>query len=397
MLRALLTIAGACVVGGGMGAAQYAASISGYTEEFVGTNQTVAEAAGRYEAAESKGTPKIVVEGGVEHNFGTMLHGESKSHEFVVMNAGTGPLVLQKAGSTCKCTVGNLENDVLQPGESTTITLTWTAESLVPMFGQSATFKTNDPAMAEVKFTVNGQIATSFVVEPSELSLGDVPVDGMVEKFFYVFSYLPELTELEDFRWSKEDTQPYFNFESQLVPIEETPYERHRSAFSAHKVKVTVSRGLPMGPLNGRLSFRTGLQEKVGRLDLLITGRGVSDVSLIGGSSFDPELSLLRLGAVDSAKGATAGVVLSIQGADMDSIKPEIESWNPQESMRVTLSEPRKSANRMLYTVQVEVPKGAPEAYYPGTGKGTFGKIVIKTNHPTIREVPIYVQLVVKK
>lgn len=39
------------------------------------------------------------------------------SHEFKFRNVGNGPLFLDMGGSTCKCTIGDLDKSVLKPGE----------------------------------------------------------------------------------------------------------------------------------------------------------------------------------------------------------------------------------------------------------------------------------------
>lgn len=398
MVRILITVVVASLIGAALGTLQFSVATSGYTEHFEGTDTTAAEQLGEFNSTESAGTPKIEVDGGTSYDFGSMLHGETMSREFVVRNIGTGPLVLEKAGSTCKCTVGNMNKNVLQPNEETVVTLTWTAQSIVPMFGQSATFKTNDPAMAEVKFSVSGQIASSFVLEPSQLALGDLPVTESSERTFYVFSYLEGAKELKDFEWTKEQTGELVSIDTETVPVSETPYhERHKSALVAHKITIKFAPGMPLGPLNAKIRFNTDHDDKVGGLEIPVMGRVISDISLLGGPSFDSNMSLLSIGNVNSQEGASIGLTLAVQGEARHTLEPEIASWEPREAMNVTLGEPKIVGERKLYSIHIEVPKGAPEVSYPGTGSGTYGKIVIKTNHETMQELPIYIRLVVVK
>lgn len=398
MVRILVTVIISALVGGALGVTQYSAATGGYKESFEGTLLSTAEQTGEYDAAApTGGTPQVEVVGGTSYDFGSMMHGETMSRDFVVRNVGTAPLVLEKAGSTCKCTVGDMEKNMLNPNEETKVKMTWTAESIVPMYGQSATFKTNDPEMAELKFSVEGQITNSFVIEPRSLSFGDLSVTNAAEKTFYVFSYLKDSNELKEFSWTTPETRNLISFESQPIPVNETPYERHKTASMAHKVTVKIAPGLPLGPLSARVQFRTDREDKVGLLELPVTGRVTSDLAIFGGGSFNADLNLLNIGNVKSSQGATVGVVLAVQGESRDTIELRIESCEPQEALKVTLGEPKLVGNRKLYQIQVEVPKGAPEVFYPGTGKGTYGKIVIKTNHETMQEMPIYVRLVVVK
>ncbi len=398
MFRIILTVVVGALVGGALGGLQYMATAGRYTEKFEGTLISTAESTGQFDASiASTGTPKVEVQGGASYEFGTMMHGETMSHEFVVRNIGTAPLVLEKAGSTCKCTVGNMASNMLQPNEQTVVTLSWTAETIVPMFGQSATFKTNDPEMAELKFTVEGQVANSFVIEPNSLNIGELSVNDTAERTFYVFSYLKDSKKLNQFAWSKPDMRHLIKFQVDQVPVEETPYERHKSAVLAHKVTVKFLPGLPLGPLSARIQFQTDREDKVGILELPVVGRVDSDLSLIGGTMFDMQLNLLSLGSVKSSEGATVGLTLIVQGDARETIKPVVESWEPKDALKVTIGEPKVEPNRTRYHIQIEVPKGAPEVSYPGTGTGTYGKIVIKTNHETMKELPIYLRLVVVK
>jgi len=399
MIRIMLIVIISALVGGALGAIQYSAATGGYKESFEGTLISMAEQTGEYDAAvPTGGTPQVEVVGGASYDFGSMMHGETMSRNFVVRNVGTAPLVLEKAGSTCKCTVGEMEKNVLNPNEETIVKMTWTAESIVPMYGQSATFKTNDPELAELKFSVEGQITNSFVVEPRSLSFGDLSVTNAAEKTFYVFSYLEDAKELKEFSWSKSETRQLIEFQVEPIPVNETPYQqRHKTAMMAHKITVKIAPGLPLGPLSAQVQFRTDRDDKVGLLELPVTGRVTSDLAIFGGGSFNADLNLLSIGNVKSSQGATVGIMLAVQGESRDTIEPWIESWEPQEALKVTLGEPKLVGNRKLYQIQIEVPKGAPEVFYPGTGKGTFGKIVIKTNHETMQEMPIYVRLVVVK
>ncbi len=398
MVRILLTIIISAVVGGALGAIQYSAATGGYQETFEGTQVSTAEQVGEFDSVEpTDGIPEVEVVGGASYDFGSMMHGETRSRDFVVRNVGTAPLVLEKAGSTCKCTVGEMDKNMLTPNEETIVTMTWTAESIVPMYGQSATFKTNDPKMAELKFSVEGQITSSFVIEPSSLAVGDLSVTDPAEKTFYVFSYLENSKELKEFSWTKPETRHLIDFQTEPIPVSETPYERHKTALKAHKVTVKFAPGLPLGPLNGLVQFRTDREDKVGMLELPVTGRVTSDLALFGGGSFNSEMNLLSIGNVKSSEGATLSIMLAVQGESRDAIEPRIESWEPQEALKVTLGEPKLVGSRKLYQIQIEVPKGAPEVFFPGSGTGTYGKIVIKTNHETMQEMPIYVRLVVVK
>ena len=133
MQRMIVPIFIGAVVGLGIGWVQSNALYKGYEERLLPSRITAAEASGemtRQEVIEkSVGTPHVEVVGGVSYDFGNMKLGESMSHEFPFRNTGDGPLNLTMGTSTCKCTIGNLNKSVLQPGEETMIKLTWTPKA----------------------------------------------------------------------------------------------------------------------------------------------------------------------------------------------------------------------------------------------------------------------------
>ena len=112
--------------------------------------------------AEKKLGPKVQIIGGKVHNFGSMERGTSRNHKFVFKNVGDEKLVLEVAGSTCKCTIGKLEKAELEPGEETGIELTWTAEGVLEQFGQTARIATTDPENVEISLEIRGFISNAL-------------------------------------------------------------------------------------------------------------------------------------------------------------------------------------------------------------------------------------------
>lgn len=399
MIRILATIAVGAVLGLGFGQLQSRLATSGYEERFAGARATLAETRGEKTKAEmvtqSTGTPKVEVVGGTEFEFGTMQHGESMSHSFVFRNIGDGPLNLDMGASTCKCTVGELKSSILQPGEETDVTLTWNAVSISADFGQSATIHTNAPESPEVQLRVRGQIADSFVIEPRELPVGELSVTDPITKTFHVFNYLKEAKELKDFVWSDEKSKDKVKISCQPVAVDAQKFPQHKNALGAFEVQVTFEPGLSLGQLNSRISFGTDQGEKVGTLELPVVGRVSGDIVLVGGPSFDSKLNTLRFGTVKSNEGAKVSISMAVQGSGRDDVLPEITSIKPQESLQVTIGEPKTVGGRKYFPIHFEVPKGAPETYYAGGSPKDFGRVTVKTNHELSQEVSIHIQLIV--
>lgn len=399
MLRIIVCLLVGAGIGALLGQMQASFATSGFVERFAGSRIALAESRGektRQELIEqSTGTPQIEVVDGTEFRFGTMQHGETMSHDFVFRNTGSGPLNLDMGGSTCKCTVGELESSVLQPGEETTVSLTWTAQTIMPDFGQTATILTNDPDNPEVRLEVRGQIAHSFVVDPPEIALGDISVREAVDRTFHVFTYLKQSTELEDFQWTDLNTRDLVTFTHEKVELDPAKFPQHTNAHAVHEVHLHIEAGLPIGQVNSRITFSTDQGENIGRLEMPVTGRVTGEVVIIGGPSFDTTKNLLTMGTVKSSEGAKVSISLAVQGQKRDDLQPQIVSVKPDKALKVTVGEATEVGNRTFFKVQFEVPKGAPESYYAGNNPKDFGKVVIRTNHENFEEIPIYVRLIV--
>lgn len=58
-----------------------------------------------------------------EFDFGKIARDERVTHEFKFKNTGKSPLIIVDAKSTCGCTVPEIPNEPIQPGESGSITV----------------------------------------------------------------------------------------------------------------------------------------------------------------------------------------------------------------------------------------------------------------------------------
>lgn len=407
MLRILITVLCSALIGVGLGQFQSFVMNTGFEERFEGARPTLAELRHGSSALPAKveygGTPKVEVDDGTEFDFGMMQHGETMSHRFTFRNVGDGPLKLEMGDSTCKCTVGELDTSLLQPGESTLVTLTWTAEVLTHEYRQTATIHTNDPNEDEVVLAVEGKIAHSFVIEPRSLVLGSISVTERVTESFHVFTYLKEPKELGDFIWTNEDTAELVRIEHERVEVDGEQFPQHKNATGAYKVTVHIRPGLPLGPLSTRIQFSTehddfSAKPKDAKLmELPVSGSVSGELTLLGGSSFEPKSNLVKLGTVRRSEGATVSIWLAIRGEHREETVPTIVSIEPEEALKVTIGEPSDRGDRRIFPIRFEVPKGAPEVYYPGNSSSSFGKVVIKTNHGLVQELPIHVRLIVKE
>ncbi|MFK7736684.1 MAG: DUF1573 domain-containing protein [Pirellulaceae bacterium] len=403
MIRVLLTALIAAGLGIGLGYSQASIQNSGIEERFLAARTTIAEQSNQMtteeilDATKSKGNPRLEVVGGTNFDFGTMMHGGELSHDFVFKNMGDGPLVLDMGESSCKCTVGELSASVLQPGEETNVTLTWKALALVPDFGQSATILTNDVENLEVKLAVEGQVVRSVTAVPDKIQLGTIADDEEINKTIFLFSYLDDVEILEDrYSWTDDLTRKIVSFKSEKVDPAEAGIREHRNAKHAYRVDFHAEAGFPIGRLSSKIQYRTSNFEEVGSMEIPVVGNVAGLLQVQGGKSFNPDLNLVDFGNVKSEEGAKVSLFLFVHGKERDNVTPEIVSLKPEEALTAQLDGPKKTASRDIYTLRLEVPKGAPEVYYPARSKETKGFIVLRTKGSVEKETMVNVKLQVK-
>ncbi|MEM8733233.1 MAG: DUF1573 domain-containing protein [Planctomycetota bacterium] len=403
MIRVLLVGSIAAALGIGLGYAQSAYQNRDVEERFLVARSTIAQRQGDATAAEilaetrSQGNPKLEIVDGPEYDFGTMMHGTEMSHDFVFKNVGDGPLVLEMGESSCKCTVGELDKSIIQPGEQTNVTLTWKALALIPEFGQNATIITNDVDALDVKLSVFGNVAKSVSTVPDRIQLGSLADDQEVSKTIFIFSYLDEMEILEDsLEWTDDATRKKVGFSTSKITAEEAGIREHMNAKHAYRVDFSLDPGLPIGRLSSRIQYKTTQSDEIGTLEIPVSGSVAGILQLQGGRSFDPLQSLLDLGNISAEEGTEVSLFLFVQGKERNDIQPEIVSVMPDDALQVELLGPRKTSSRDIYNLKFTVPKGAPEAYYPARSAGSQGLVKIKTTGAVEREMKVNIRMVVK-
>lgn len=401
MIRILLLAAVAGGLGTGMGYLQQVLASLNVQERFVASRESLDEIKGKTSREEilqqATGTPKLEVVGGREHYFGMMQHGETMSHDFVIRNVGDSPLTLDLGDSSCTCTVGELDSSLLPPGEETVVKLKWTAKTVLKEFGQYAMVITNDASQREVKLTVRGQIATSFMLEPTSIQLGTLDASESAEREFYVFSYLEDADELTEISWCNLSQTDKFDFEIEKVEIDPQEFPAHVNAKHAHRVRMQVEPGMPIGPINGSVRILTNKGEDIGDLNMIVSGRVAGMLELRGGPSFEPRANLVKLGNVSSSKGGMVSVLLFVRGEERKDMKLEVVSVQPDDALQVEVGEPKDNGSRSVYSIKFVVPQGAPNVQFPATSLESSGKVMLRaTIGDRVEELPIKVRLIVR-
>ena len=351
-----------------------------------GTAESTPEAAAKPGAGASdpsqQARPKLVASETM-FDFGVMEIGQPGTHEFVIKNEGTAPLTLEKVRTTCKCTVGTVGDKPIAPGESGTVTLTWTPAAGQTSIRQSAEIKTNDPLMPMLTLSVGGKLQERVKTVPAELwPVNDILEGHPSESVAYVLSPVIEKFEIKEIE-NKSDV-----VKVEYVPMTEAELTEH-AAKSGYKVNFKVLPEVAVGSFRLPLTFKTDVKsrKKDGSLgdEISVTvdvaGKRTGPISIFG-PNFKEEFMAVTLGNFDALKGKKATLNMFVQAEPPGGLKFEEIKLDPKE-LKVTLEPDPKSVGRAKrYFLTIEYPPNAPRINRMQDEKHP-GVIEVKTNHPS--------------
>lgn len=133
--------------------------------------------------------PRLVVDPEV-YDFGTAMDGTVIRFVVTLKNSGDSTLYISSVGYNCSCTSYSLAVRTLNPGESTTMTVTFNTRnysSHAQPVSQLVTIHSNDPARPELPIVVRGIVRTLAPYEGTA---------SLLEQDFYV---LVDLRSAEDY------------------------------------------------------------------------------------------------------------------------------------------------------------------------------------------------------
>ncbi len=110
--------------------------------------------AGTDPAAETA-APKIVCDQMV-YNFGERKNDQDVEHAYVIKNEGNATLEIKQARASCGCTVANIANKTVPPGEETTITAKLNLRGRLGPQHKTITVDSNDPRVPALVLTLEG-------------------------------------------------------------------------------------------------------------------------------------------------------------------------------------------------------------------------------------------------
>lgn len=91
-------------------------------------------------------------------DFGTITEGEKVSHSFTFRNDGKTDLVIRKVSTSCGCTLVNKKPDVVKPGETSSIDITFNSSGKSNRQNKTITIISNDPKNSQQLLHIVGNI-----------------------------------------------------------------------------------------------------------------------------------------------------------------------------------------------------------------------------------------------
>jgi len=331
--------------------------------------------------------PRLVIDA-PHYHFGHMERQATGRHTFKMKNVGDYPLALRKLKTSCKCTLSDLTDLEVLPGESADVTLEWTAKTGDTLFRQDATIATNDPRRPVVTLTIEGMVVDSTVVNPPEIVFSNLTSDEEASGKTRVFTSLSDDLRIVGHTCENAETADFFAIRSEPLPKDSLPPEMK----SGCEVVVTVKPGLPQGAIQQKIRMQMNVSD-VPDAEVRIGGRIGSPI-LIVGREWDQERGVIRLGTINRSEGTKRQLKLMIRGAH----RKEIELRAPQVQpalLKVTLGEPQELSNVVAVPLSIEVPPGSPAVNHLGNDQGIAGEITIPTNQPELGDVRLKVTFAV--
>ena len=336
----------------------------------------------------SQDRPKLYIDS-ERFDFGSMEQGETRSHSFTVMNTGGAPLELSKLTTTCKCTIGDFGKNKLDPGESTKITLEWTANTSEGNFRQEATIRTNDPTRPMLTLTVHGNVTFSHRVVPERIVFDGVSPSSGRTAIARIGSAKKDNLEITGYELLNKETAEFFDVAIAKIPAEEL----FEDTTSGQLITIKAKPGLPLEPIRQTLKLTTNL-ENAPTIELPIEGIVRSDIT-IAGRGFLAAANKLTLGHIRSDEGAKAELKVIVRGPHRKDVNLKVASKTPEDAL-VTLGEPVHQTNVTLIPLTIEIPKGARSGNYLGSQQGKMGEIHLETGHPHTKEMTIYLSMLIE-
>ncbi len=337
---------------------------------------------------------KLVIVGGSAFNFGEMDRHATGEHTFLFRNDGLTPIGLKQGQTTCKCTMSEMKDGELNPGQSMPIKLSWTAKTGEQDFSQSAEILTsNYPQQPVVRLHVYGKIIDALRADRASLSLGSLSASENAIGRFKVYAFRgEEPLAIVKHEFTLADKAAFF--EAEFRPLTADELKAEKGVKSGVEVTIRLKSGLPLGTTSQTIRLTTNLSE-TSPLDVAIEARIVGDIMLVGPNTVS-EKNMIALGSTRSSQGKTGKYHVLVKGPHRSETTLKIASITPTDGFQAVLGEPLTDNPLVTrYPLTITIPVGARPVSNSGPTEDSAGVLRIETTHPQIKEFVVLVRYTV--
>ena len=107
-------------------------------------------------------------------DFDSIPQGKILEHQYILRNSGDEELEIQRIVPACGCTVPELKNKVIAPGEETVLSVQFNTYGMYGRKEKTVRLYTNDPERPAALLTLKGEIEPEVLVEPYRIDFGKV-------------------------------------------------------------------------------------------------------------------------------------------------------------------------------------------------------------------------------
>ena len=321
-----------------------------------------------------------------EFDFGVFDVEQAGEHSFVIRNEGPGDLTLRAGSSSCKCTLVDLPQGTIPPGEEGQVRLEWIAPESNERFRHGATVHTNDPQRPQLLFVVSGRVRRHIAMYPPDVVVFSNVLPGQQRTHrALVYSEAYDAFDLGEI----ESTHPHITWD--VAPMDAETLGRFY-ARSGYEIKIHLDSAEQLGRFGGHLALRPhvpGLpaDEQPPPRELNVFSDVVGLVRL-GGPDLDGRT--VGFGLLPQGSAARRTVLISLAGEQRELNVREIAAT--PDFLQVRLAADGASESLTRYRLEIEVPADAAPCSYM---RPALGEVRITTDHPDLPELVLQVEFAI--